>query len=101
MHIGLGKNKTNTLHYELRNFGYHIIRVVSVLEAATNLNKKNSSCVLAPLSLNILLSVFPDHLPTNKVALLPIYERENADQCGLLPIKGNNSFASESFICSG
>lgn len=48
-----------------------------------------------------LLGAFPDHIPAEEAAGLPVYERDDVDPLFLSPIKVNNSSISASLISSG
>ena len=47
-----------------------------------------------------LLDAFPDHIPAEKAAGLPIYDRDDVDPVFLSPIKVNSSSISASFTSS-
>jgi hypothetical protein len=48
-----------------------------------------------------LLGAFPDHIPAEKAAGMPIYECDDVDPVFLSPIKVNSSSISASFTSSG
>jgi hypothetical protein len=51
--------------------------------------------------LDSLLGAFPDHIPAEETAGVPIYERDDVDSVFLSPIKVNNSSISASLTSSG
>ncbi len=51
--------------------------------------------------LDSLLGAFPDHIPAEEAAGLPVYERDDVDPLFLSPIKVNSSSISASLISSG
>jgi len=51
--------------------------------------------------LDSLLGAFPDHIPAEEAAGLPVYERDDVDPLFLSPIKVNSSSISASLTSSG
>ena len=51
--------------------------------------------------LDSLLGTFPDHIPAEEAAGLPVYERDDVDPLFLSPIKVNSSSISGSLISLG